>query len=253
MPWIPLIAFGLGAGLISGLLGIGGGTVLVPVLLMLGYSPLQAVATSSLAIIVTASSGTVQNWRMGFVDLERVALLGLPALVFAQAGVQLADVLPERWLLVAFGSLMLLNIYLLSLRRRLKTSLFKGPRLRPTPARIVTGTVAGAIAGLLGVGGGAIMVPLQMLLLREPIKRAIQTSLGVIVLTALSSTLGHGLKGNVLWLPGLVLGLGGLAGAQLSTRLLPKLPDRWVSWIFRGFLLLAAGYSFWQAARPLEA
>ncbi len=247
MPWIPLIGCGLGAGLLSGLLGIGGGTVLVPILLLLGYSPLQAVATSSLAIIVTASSGTWQNWRMGFIDLERILLLGLPALVAAQVGVLLADLMPGRWLLVAFGCLMLLNIYLLSLRRRLKQKIFVGPMLRPTAARVVTGSVAGAIAGLLGVGGGAIMVPLQMLLLQEPIKRAIQTSLGVIVLTALSSTLGHGLQGNVLWIPGLILGLGGLAGAQLSTRLLPQMADVWVNWLFRLFLLLSALYSFWQA------
>lgn len=247
MPWIQLVFCGLGAGLLSGLLGIGGGAVLVPLLLLLGHAPLQAIATSSLAIIVTASSGTLQNWRMGFIDIERVALLGVPALLAAQGGVLLADSMPEAWLLVSFGCLMLLNIYLLHLRQKLQPKLFKGPRLRPTMARIVTGTVAGAIAGLLGVGGGAIMVPLQMLLLQEPIKRAIQTSLGVIVLTALSATLGHQLQGNVLWLPGLILGFGGLAGAQFSTRLLPRLSERLVYNLFRTFLLLSAIYSFWKA------
>lgn len=251
MPWIQLVFCGLGAGLLSGLLGIGGGTVLVPLLLLLGHSPLQAIATSSLAIIVTASSGTLQNWRMGFIDLERVALLGVPALLAAQGGVLLADSMPEAWLLVSFGCLMLLNIYLLHLRQKLRPKLFKGPRLRPTMARIVTGTVAGAIAGLLGVGGGAIMVPLQMLLLQEPIKRAIQTSLGVIVLTALSATLGHQLQGNVLWLPGLILGFGGLAGAQFSTRLLPQLSERIVYNLFRTFLLLSAIYSFWKATQVI--
>lgn len=251
MSWIQLIFCGLGAGLLSGLLGIGGGTVLVPIILLLGYSPLQAVATSSLAIIVTASSGTLQNWRMGFIDWERVVLLGLPALLAAQAGVLLADTIPERGLLLAFGCLMLLNIYLLSLRQRIQPKLFKGPVLRPTWARVVTGAVAGAIAGFLGVGGGAIMVPLQMLLLQESIKRAIQTSLAVIVLTALSATLGHQLQGNVLWLPGLILGFGGLAGAQLSTRLLPKLSEALVYHLFRAFLLLSAIYSFWTATREI--
>ncbi len=251
MLWIQLIFCGLGAGLLSGLLGIGGGTVLVPILLLLGYSPLQAVATSSLAIVVTASSGTFQNWRMGFVDFKRVALLGLPALFAAQGGVLWAAQMPEPWLLITFGCLMLLNLYLLSLRQQLKTNSVKGPRLRPTAARIVTGTVAGAIAGLLGVGGGAIMVPLQMLLLQEPIKQAIQTSLGVIVLTAISATLGHQFQGNLLWLPGLILGFGGLAGAQLSTRLLPQLSETLVYNLFRGFLLLSAFYSFWNASQML--
>jgi uncharacterized protein len=51
----------------------------------------------------------------------------------------------------------------------------------------------------------------------------------------------------VLWRSGLILGFGGLLSAQLSTRLLPRLPDRWVGWFFRGFLLLSALYSFWRS------
>ncbi len=252
MHWIPLGLGGLGAGLLAGILGIGGGTVLVPVLVALGVSPIQAIATSSWAIVITSLSGTVQNWRMGLLRGEEVVYIGLPALVATQLGVVLATILPSQVLLIAFGLLMLLNIYLMSLRQELQAG-----EPQPTSARTVrvqrlvqggTGMIAGAIAGLLGVGGGAIMVPLQMLLLGVPIKRAIQTSLGVVVLTAIASTVGHGVQGNVLWGPGLVLGLGGLLGAQLSTRLLPKLPSGGVSLLFRLFLLLSAAYSFWQAA-----
>jgi uncharacterized protein len=103
------------------------------------------------------------------------------------------------------------------------------------------------MAGLFGVGGGAIMVPLQMLLLGDPIKRAVQTSLGVIVITAIAATAGHALRGNLVLWGGFALGLGGLLGAQVSTRYLPKLPDRWIAIAFRGLLLVLAGYSFWRA------
>ena len=103
------------------------------------------------------------------------------------------------------------------------------------------------MAGLFGIGGGAIMVPLQLLLLNESLKRAIQTSLGVIVLTAIAATVGHSLRGNVVYTGGIALGLGGLLGAQLSTRFLPKLPDHLIAIAFRGLLLLLSGYSFWRA------
>lgn len=244
MPWTILIVSGLGAGLLAGLLGIGGGTVLFPILLALGYSPLQAVSTSSLAIVITASSGSFQNWRMGFVDRDRILMMGIPALIAAQLGVLLSEQLPDRWLLIGFGLMMLFNIYLTSLLQQLiRPPSDPGSSYGPKPqtklaaavARILTGCLAGGIAGLLGIGGGAIMVPLQMLLLQEPIKRAIQTSLGVVVLTALSSTLGHGLQGNVQWLAGLILGGGGLLGVQGSTRLLPGLPDALVGKLFRLF------------------
>lgn len=91
------------------------------------------------------------------------------------------------------------------------------------------------------------MVPLQMVLLREPIKRAIQTSLGVIVLTAIAATAGHALRGNVNVFAGLCLGLGGLLGVQFSTRALPKLPDRLVSLLFRTLLFGLAFYILTQA------
>lgn len=246
-----LIASGLVAGVLAGLLGIGGGTVMVPILLALGYDPLQSVATSSLAIIVTSLSGSWQNWRMGYLDFRRVLWLGLPAIATAQLGVVAANYLPPRLLLIAFAGLLALNVYLVTLRKKLarQGSAEDAPpqEMNPAVARVVTGAIAGLMAGLLGVGGGVIMVPLQMALLKEPIKLAIQTSLGVVVLTAIASTLGHATQGNVVWVAGLLLGGGGLVSAQLSSRTLPKLPDQWVSLLFRSLLMVLIVYTLWQA------
>jgi uncharacterized protein len=244
-----LVISGLFSGILAGFLGIGGGTVLVPLLVTLGYTPVQAIATSSLAILITSISGTVQNWRMGYIDFKRVLLLGIPALVTAQLGVYLANVFPSYILLSAFGILLLLNIYLLELRKGLTSGRLQTQeqRFNPTFAKIFTGGTAGILAGLFGVGGGVIMVPLQILLLGEPIKLAIQTSLGVIVLTAISATIGHTVSGNILFVEGIILGTGGLLGAQFSTRFLPKLPDRVVLLAFRTLLAILAIYMFWQA------
>ena len=149
---------------------------------------------------------------------------------------------------------MLVNIYLFQLRKQLRQNRY---RTQPTPSQVLsqvmargfTGALAGLIAGLLGVGGGAIMVPLQLLLLKEPIKRAVQTSLGVIVITAIATTIGHAVRGNVVFLGGIALGFGGLIGAQISTRFMPKLPDQLIAIAFRVLLLILAGYSFWRAAQ----
>ncbi len=270
-------AAGLFAGILAGFLGIGGGTVLVPLLVALNYELSQAVATSSLSIAITAISGSCQNWRMGYFSLIQVAEIGFPALITAQIGVYLTGIFPSYLLLIAFGLLLLLNIYLIEVRKRLtnqeksedweegmegqtkqrENSQLPIPESRipnhpnilfnPTFAKIITGTLAGLLAGLFGVGGGVIMVPLQILLLRESIKTAIQTSLGVIAITAISATLGHAARGNVLWNVGLILGAGGLLGAQVSTRFLPRLSDRTVSLAFRSLLALLSVYVFWQA------
>ena len=245
---------GFFSGILAGFLGIGGGTVLVPLLVALGYAPIQAVATSALAITITAISGTIQNWRMGYIQPQRVLYLGVPALIAAQVGVYLAEGFSPAFLLFAFGLLLIVNIFLFEFRKRVIAKHKQQPKTSPLTdnpiiARITTGTTAGVLAGLFGVGGGVIMVPLQILWLGEPIKAAIQTSLGVIVLTAISACIGHALQGNVMFLEGFLLGTGGLIGVQVSTRFLPKLPSTVVSFAFRTLLVVLAIYTFWQSWR----
>lgn len=246
---IVLATGGLVSGIMAGLLGIGGGVILVPILVTLSYTPIQATATSNLAIIITSVSGSLQNWRMGYLDWKRVIYLGLPAAIFAQLGVYLATKSQPYILLILFGILLLINIYLVQWRNRLQASdrATQTITFNPFVAKVTTGGAGGLLAGLFGVGGGVIMVPLQMLLLKEKIKLAIQTSLAVIVITAVSATVRQAYEGNLLLMQGIVLGCGGLLGAQISTRALPKLPDRVVSAIFRSFLGILSLYIFYRA------
>ena len=255
--WLLLVISGLFAGILAGLLGIGGGTVLVPILLAFEYTMLQATATSSLAIVITATSGTIQNWRMGYINFKKVIFLALPAAFTAFFSAGIAKFIPERNRLISFGILLLFTIYLVELRKKLSKKLEvaeneqnqqnQQSKIGSIVSRIITGGLAGMLAGIFGVGGGVIMVPLQMLLLREPIKTAIQTSLGVIVISSISSATRHAIEGNILLTQGLILGFGGLLGAQLSTRFLPRLPDRVVSITFRIGLAILAVDMFWRA------
>lgn len=247
MPWdlILLLLGGLVSGILAGVLGIGGGSILVPLMVAIGFTPIQAIGTSSLAILLTSISGSIQNWRMGYLDWGRISSIGLPALVAAQIGAALAPAIPAAWLLFGFGALMLTNIYLVDLKQRLiETESSTVNTQNKLLWGLLTGSLAGLVAGLVGVGGGAIMVPLQMMLLGEKIKVAIQNSLGVVVLTAASATIGHSINHHVLFAQGLLLGIGGLLGAQFGTRYLPKLPDVLVGRLFRLTLLLVAIYSF---------
>ena len=241
---------GFFSGILAGFLGIGGGTVLVPFLVALGYQPIQAVATSALAITITALSGTLQNWRMGYIKPQSILYLGVPALISAQVGVYLAEGFSASILLFAFGLLLVFNIFLVEFRKQVIAKHKHNQQTsssNPVIARITTGGTAGVLAGLFGVGGGVIMVPLQIIWLGEPIKAAIRTSLGVIVLTAISACIGHASQGNVLFVEGLLLGTGGLIGAQVSTRFLPKLSNKVVSFAFHNLLTILAIYTFWQS------
>ena len=257
-----LALVGIAAGVLGGILGIGGGTIMVPVMVALGLSGVEAVGTSTLAILVISLVGSLQNWRMGFLNFKNLLLLGLPVVVTAFLGTRLATAFPEYVLLAVFGLFLLLNIYLVNLKKQIvarakhREALAKedlGKPLAPVKdidpvlARTAIGGVAGFLAGLFGVGGGVVMVPLQILLLKEDIKTAIQTSLGAIVITGLSAFTWHSLAGNVQTLTGMLLGLGGVVGVQIGTRALLRLPDRIVTFLFCLLLALLSVYFFYKA------
>ena len=251
--WLVLAIGGVGSGILAGILGIGGGFIIVSLLVALGYSPIQAVATSSLVIIMSSSTGSFYNWRMGYLDLQRMLYIAVPAIVAAPLGAYLAGAIPDYVLLTIFSIFLLVNIFLMRLRKKIAIGNKPRASFNPIVARIFTGAIAGFLAGLLGIGGGAIMVPLQMLLLDEAIKVAVRTSLGVIVTATISSCIIHAVQGNVLFAPGLIVGIGGIIGTQVGTRALPNLPDSLVSKIFSIFLAVMAVFNFWQAWMSYQA
>ena len=242
--YLILSLLGLFSGLLAGVLGIGGGVVLVPIIKAFGYSPVQAVATSSFAIIMTSASGSWQNWRMGKLDLKQVLLLALPSIITAQIGAFFASYIAPYLLLGSFSLFLLLNIFLSRIKKKViahdNIEETHNSQINPLFARIFTGGLAGVLAGFFGIGGGIILVPMQIRLLRIKIKAAIQISLGVIVITSISACIQHAIQGNVLYLEGFLLGLGGLVGAQISTRFLPRLSNKVVNFSFNFMLGILA-------------
>jgi len=260
--WGLLFLLGIGTGAIAGVLGIGGGLLMVPALTFLGISLVKATATSLVGVFLSALSGSVQNWRKGVLNVRDALTLALFGIPTAQLGAWLGDRLPEAWLAFGFALLMVVTIYFMNLKQQLQEKQLQEKQLQANHLQEETvedsspihgllpvaqiGLLAGVLAGLFGIGGGTVMVPLQMLMLGESIKTAVRTSLGAIVLIGASGLAQHTWNNNVLWLPGLCLGLGGILGAQFGTRLLPRLSDRLVNRLFRLLLVFLAGYMTWK-------
>jgi len=108
--WALLLAgaIGLVAGVLAGLFGVGGGILFVPTLtLVLGLTQIHAEASSLLAILPTAVAGALRQRRYGNVRWRPALILGLSAIIGVEAGVQIAEALPEHALRRLFGVLML--------------------------------------------------------------------------------------------------------------------------------------------------
>ena len=109
---IEAVLIGLVAGVVAGLLGVGGGALFVPALTIgLGLSQLDAEATSLLAIIPVALVGAVRQRSHGNVDLRTGVLLGSLAVAGAVAGAAIANAVPERALEVGFGLFLLFIVW----------------------------------------------------------------------------------------------------------------------------------------------
>lgn len=155
---IVLIVVGMLVGVLSGMFGIGGGTVIVPALVWLGLSQRNAAATSMLAIVPTAISGVVSYAAGGNVDWLAAALLFCGMFVGGQVGSWLLSRLPElalRWIFVVFLVFVVVDqvSFVPSRDHQITMTVATGVCM------VLLGVVIGMLAGLLGIGGGALAVP----------------------------------------------------------------------------------------------
>ncbi|HEY9845424.1 MAG TPA: sulfite exporter TauE/SafE family protein [Candidatus Caenarcaniphilales bacterium] len=243
-------------GVVTGLSGLGGGILLVPLLVSTGTTPVQAVATSTFAKLMIAASGSWHNWRSGNLDCQRVITLGLPALVMAQLGVYLVPQVSANVLLSAFGGLLLVNLYLIKLRRQLMHQEdIKVVQRQPWIVSVggaIAGSGAGLLIGLFGVGGGMLLVPLQILLLGETFEIAVCTSLGVVLLTSMSACISHAFSETLLLPEGALIGIAGSVGAQIGARILPKISGMAVSLSTQFISVMLSVYVCWHLLIPIN-
>lgn len=117
-------------------------------------------------------------------------------------------------------------------------------RSREYAAFVFIGLLAGLLSGLFGVGGGTVIVPLLVLMLHFDQRRAAGTSLAAIVPTASIGVLSYALTDSVAWIPALILAGGAVVGAQVGTRLLPRVSQSALRWGFVAFLVLVIASLF---------
>jgi uncharacterized protein len=238
------LVVGAAAGALSGLLGIGGGTLLVPFLYFLMANPswsgvvvdpshhaALAHATSLAVIMPTAAAGLVSFRRAGMVTWGAIVPLGLAAAVAALAGAQLAVVLPSEGLKVAFGAL-ILGVGGRMLQQRGGDASGGGGRsgarpgarppssgaLRPWVA-VGGGGVVGLLSALLGVGGGIVAVPILVRWARMDLHRVTAASIGIVAFAAPAGILSYALAGQGVG--GLPAGSMGFVNLPLALALVP--------------------------------
>jgi uncharacterized membrane protein YfcA len=246
-PFWPAAAVGVAAGALSGLFGVGGGILIVPgLVLLLGMPQRRAHATSLAAIVPIAVAGAAGYAIAGAVDWLSAALLTAGAAVGAVAGTHALHRIPERGLRIIFAAFLLAAAASLPFEVRAGEAAIE---LGPVRTLLVAlGAVAGAMAGLLGVGGGIVMVPGLVLLASASQAVAKGTSLAVIIPTALVGTIRNVRRGDVDLRTAAVVGLTGVATSFLASVLAVRM-DPVLSAVLFGALLVAMSARLLLAAR----
>jgi uncharacterized protein len=253
-----VLILGLIVGVLVGLLGIGGGVVLVPALVyLLGYDQHLAQGTSLLILLPPIGLGALREyWRNGQVDLRAGTCCAIGFLLGGYLGGIIAVPLSSRDLRGIFGFFLVLAALFLW-KKTLSTSediAPASPANSDTLPRIlgITGIAAfcGVVAGMVGIGGGVLLVPLLGILFGFSQHRAQGTSLiALIPPTGLLAFLAYAKAGYVSWETGLLLipgvFVGGVLGGRAARRLNPSLMRQ----IFSALMFLLGAWQVFSAWR----
>jgi uncharacterized membrane protein YfcA len=255
-----LLLLGLGGlvGFLSGLFGVGGGFLLTPLLIMIGIPPTVAAASDSNQIVAASTSGTFAHARNGSVDFKMGTLLLIGGVVGGTFGVRLikllramgeADFVITIFYVVMLGGVGSYMFYeaVHSLRGKREDAQVTSQKRPSIYARTINslpfkteftrskiflsalvplflGSLVGILAAIMGVGGGFIMVPVMVYLLRMPMHVVVGTSLFQILFTCLNVTVMQSwMNHTVDFMLALMLLIGSVLGAQIGARVSSRL------------------------------
>ncbi len=252
-----LLIFAMGGmvGILSGIFGVGGGFLMTPLLIMSGIPPTVAAASDSNQIVGASTSGTLAHYRLGNVDFKMGILLLIGGVVGGTLGVQIIKILRHLgnadFLIKVTYVLMLgfvgFYMFIESLQALKKDKVAPVAKKESKYARLlnqlpwqmnfdksgiqlsilmplVLGVFVGILAAIMGVGGGFIMVPVMVYLLRMPMHVVVGTSLFQILFTCINVTILQAYTNHTVdFILALILLLGSTLGAQFGAKISKRL------------------------------
>jgi uncharacterized membrane protein YfcA len=251
-PWRTLLTLvvGVATGILSGMFGVGGAVVSTPAIRVLGVNAIDAVGTTLPSILPSAISGTLRYARSGLIRPRVVLLTSFTGIVTAVFGSLASHRVPGHGHLLMVATAAIVGFTAWRMARTAKPdeaideaepeTLERLAHFDDTAGAVVhaaateqrwlplavIGVAAGALSGLLGIGGGTVMVPAFSEWIGMSIKEAVATSLACVGILAIPSTITHALLGDINWAYAIPLSVGVIPGARLGAVLAIRSSDR---------------------------
>lgn len=257
MVTVLLVILGFCAGLLGALTGIGGGVLLTPLLaLHFGIPIRQAIGTSLVAVITTSAASSSVHLQRHTTDIRLGMTLELATSLGAAVMAYLVGYFNRNFLEALFAAFLLYSAMMLLRGRKPKPELDDEsspssgngavviPPYQPKryPLGLSASLVAGALSGLLGIGGGPIKVPVMMLFMDVPLIVATATSNFMIGVTAAASAIVYYRRGDILVDIAAPLAVGVFLGSLLGARIAPRIHKKIVVYLLVGVMFYLAGH-----------
>ena len=245
------MGFGVGAGLLSGMFGLGGGIIIVPGLMFaLGMDQRRAHGTSLGGVFLISLSSFFSYWTHDHIDWPVVLWLSIGSVAGSLIGAELLARLSKRTLTIAFiGVLVIAGIRMFFRIDSSGEMILNGP----TAAwLVVIGVVVGALAGMLGIGGGLMTVPILVIFFHVSPAIAKGTSLAVVIPTALSGTLQNLRNKNTDLTAAAIVSSTGIVTAIAGSWIADRMNDALSNFLFAVLLMFIAGRMLLQLRKQRE-
>ena len=235
---IELISLGLGVGVLSGFFGIGGGTILVPLLLILGYETKTAIGISVLQMVFSSVYGSYLNNKKGTLDVPMVLVIGIGGFIGALLSGFIASRFSDATLEMIFLSFATFALF----RLFFKTKEHRDQKEVGKLTLLMIGIPLGAISMTIGVGGSIILVPILVGFLHVPLKKAISAGLFFVIFSSVAGFISHARLGHIDYESGAIIGLASLVGVYIGIHLKDKVDTILQRRLLVGFYLLVVLY-----------
>ncbi len=253
-----IVYFALGAigGFLSGLLGIGGALIMIPLMLtvppLAGLPPLtmQTVSGLSMVQVMFASiSGVILHHKHRCVNLRLLWIVGACMFAASLIGAMASRVVPETTLMIVFGAMLILAGVMMMFPVPQAASMQAGPAadIQFSAGRaVLAGLGVGMVAGLVGAGGGFVLIPLLIYGLHIPVKATIGTSLGIVLIGSAAGTIGKAVTNQVHWPAAAALVVGSIVFAQFGARVSQRTPAKALRYLL-ALIVLVSSFQIWRA------
>lgn len=249
-----LICLGFVGAFMAGLIGIGGGIIMIPLLLyvppIFGMRPdgIHGVAgVTMIQVSVAGFIGMLVHRRTGHVETSLIMALGITMTIASLAGAVLSRFVSPNILIGVFASL----------ATGAAVVMLAGapPQVTPNAGTLLSfnrwvaaalGAAVGLLVGMAGAGGGFLLVPIMIYVLKVPIRLAIGTSLAIVAMSGFAGSIGKIVTGQVDWYLALALVCGALPGAQLGSTVSTRIKASFLALVLGVVMALVAIYAWWK-------